>query len=276
MKKMMLGLTAAFCVAVTFADGVESANIVGYAQQTANATRNTMMTPNFLNINSATGCKLSDLSVTGYDAPEYIEEDDYYEGGCAGGEFILQFLNNNGSVAARYYWIDDGDNTAGWYASGVAEAIEGGAASVTIPAGTAAWTIGTGKKLVSAGAVNTSDVAFTMNATRNTAVGNCMPVDIKLSQFTVTGYDAPEYIEEDDYYEGGCAGGEFILQFLNNNGSVAARYYWIDDGDNVAGWYASGVAEAIKDGASSVNVPAGKGAWVIGSGKTLNIPAPEL
>ena len=30
MKKMMLGLAASLCVAVTFADGVESANVVGY------------------------------------------------------------------------------------------------------------------------------------------------------------------------------------------------------------------------------------------------------
>ena len=29
MKKMMLGLAASLCVAVTFADGVESANVVG-------------------------------------------------------------------------------------------------------------------------------------------------------------------------------------------------------------------------------------------------------
>ena len=122
-------------------------NIVGYAQQTANATRNTMMTPNFLNVNSATGCKLSDLTVTGYDAPEWIEEDEYFEGGCAGGQFVLQFLNNDGSVAGRYYWIDDGDNAAGWYASAVADAIEGGAEAVNIPAGKGAWVIGSGKVL---------------------------------------------------------------------------------------------------------------------------------
>ena len=121
--------------------------MVGYAQQTANATRNTMMTPNFLNVNSATGCKLSDLTVTGYDAPEWIEEDEYFEGGCAGGQFVLQFLNNDGSVAGRYYWIDDGDNAAGWYASAVADAIEGGAEAVNIPAGKGAWVIGSGKVL---------------------------------------------------------------------------------------------------------------------------------
>ena len=105
------------------------------------------MTPNFLNVNSATGCKLSDLSVTGYEPPVWMEEDEYFEGGCAGGEFILQFLNNNGSVAAQYYWIDDGDNTAGWYASMVAGAIEGGAEAVNIPAGKGAWVIGSGKTL---------------------------------------------------------------------------------------------------------------------------------
>ena len=229
-----------------------------------------MMAPNFLNVNSATGCKLSDLSVTGYEPPVWME------GGCQGTDFILQFLNNNGSVADSYYWIDNGEVPAGWYAKGDATPIEGGAASVTIPAGTAAWTIGTGKKLVSAGAVNTSDVAFTMNATRNTAVGNCMPIDLKLSSLTVTGYEPPVWMEEDEYFEGGCQGTDFIVQFLNNNGSVADSYYWIDNGEVSAGWYAKGDATEIVGGATSVTIPAGKGAWVIGTGKTLNIPAPEL
>ncbi len=274
MKKLMTVAATALCASVFANTAVESSNIVGYSQQTANATRNTMMTPNFLNANSATGCKLSDLTVTGYDAPTWVEEDEYFEGGCYAGDFVLQFLNNNGSIAARYYWIDDGETKPGWYGDGGNE-IEGGAASVTIPAGTAAWTIGSGKKLQTAGTVNTADVAFKMNATRNTAVGNCMPVDLKLSQLTVTGYDAPLWIEEDEYFEGGCYAGDFVLQFLKNNGSIDSRYYWIDDGESKAGWYGEG-GNAIEGGAESVSIAAGKGAWVIGSGKTLNIPAPEL
>ncbi len=269
----MFAAAAAFCGTV-FA--LESDNIVGYAQQIANATRNTMITPNFLDINSATGCKLSDLSVTGYEAPVYNEEDECYDNGCAGGDFVLQFLNNNGSIASRYYWIDNGEMNAGWYATLDGAAIEGGAASVTIPAGTAAWTIGSGKTLQSAGAVNKADVAFKMNATRNTAVGNCMPIDLKLSDLTVTGYEAPVYNEEDECYDNGCAGGDFVLQFLNNNGSIASRYYWIDNGEMNAGWYATLDGAAIEGGAASVKISAGKGAWVIGSGKVLNIPAPTL
>ena len=264
-----------YCGTVSFAE-LASQNVVGYAQQTANATRNTMMTPNFLNVNSATGCKLSDLSVTGYDAPVWNEEDECYDNGCQGADFVLQFLNNNGSVAAKYYWLDNGEVAPGWYATGGGVAIEGGAESVNIPAGTAAWVIGTGKKLQVAGQVNMFDVAKKMNATRNTAVGNCMPVDLKLSQLTVTGYDAPTWNEEDECYDNGCQGADFVLQFLNNNGSVATKYYWLDNGEVPPGWYATGGGVTIEGGASSVNISAGKGAWVIGSGKTLNIPAPEL
>ena len=144
MKKLIF---AAAAVAGMGAFALESANVVGYSTQTANATRNTMMAPTFLSVDSATGCKLSDLTVTGYDAPE-LNEDDEFEGGCAGGEFILQFLNNNGTVASRYYWIDDGDSAPGWYATMGAAAIEGGAESVKIPAGKGAWVVGSGKKLV--------------------------------------------------------------------------------------------------------------------------------
>ena len=271
MKKLMIAAVAGVCASVF---GLESANVVGYTTQKANATRNTMMAPTFLSVDSATGCKLSDLTVTGYDAPEWIEDEEYYENGCYAGDFVLQFLNNNGSVAARYYWIDDGDNAAGWYGEG-GRAIEGGAESVSIPAGTAAWTIGTGKTLQSAGAVNTADVEFKMNNTRNTAVGNCMPTEVKLSSLTVTGYDAPEWIEDEEYYENGCYAGDFVLQFLKNDGTVETRYYWIDDGDNAAGWYGEG-GKAIEGGAASVSIPAGKGAWVIGTGKKLVIPAPAL
>ena len=235
-----------------------------------------MMTPTFLNVDSTTGCKLSDLSVTGYNPPVWNEEDEYYEEGCAGGDFILSFLNNDGSFAARYYWIDNGEVSAGWYKDMDGGLIDGGADSVVIPAGTAAWVIGTGKTLQSAGAVNASDVAFKMNDTRNTAVGNCMPVNLKLSDLTVTGYDPPVWNEEDEYYEEGCAGGDFILSFLNNDGSFAARYYWIDNGEVAAGWYKDMDGGLIDGGATSIVIPAGKGAWVIGTGKTLNIPAPAL
>lgn len=239
---------------------------VGYQGQAANATRNTMMAPTFLNVGSETGCTLADLTVTGYDAPEWLEEDEEWEGGCAG-DFILQFLNNNGSVAARYYWVDDGETGPAWCDKNL-EPID--AKAIAIPAGVASWAIGNGMTLQSAGQVNAKDVAMKANATRNTAMGNCMPVDLKLSDLTVSGYDAPEWLEDDEEWEGGCAG-DFILQFLNNNGSVDARYYWVDDGETGPAWCDKNLEPIDAD---SVTIPAGKGAWVIGNGMTLNIPSP--
>lgn len=249
-------------------------NVVGYQGQAANATRNTMMAPTFLNVGSETGCTLADLKVTGYDAPVWDEEEDGYVGGVSGTAFALQFLANNGSVTAKYYWIDDGEIAPGWYASGAGKAIDGGAESVKIPAGIAAWVIGRGMTLQTAGQVNANDVAIKMNATRNTACGNGMPVDLTLADLTVSGYAAPEWDEEEDGYVGGVSGTTFALQFLANNGSVDAKYYWIDDGELTAGWYASGAGKTIEGGAESVKIPAGKGMWIIGRGMILNIPSP--
>lgn len=126
---------------------IESTNVVGYQGNTANATRNTMMAPTFLSVSSTTGCTLADLKVTGYEAPVWNEDDEAYDNGCKGFDFVLQFLNANGSVASKYYWLDNGEVAAGWYATSGGDAIEGGAASVKIPAGKGAWVIGTGKTL---------------------------------------------------------------------------------------------------------------------------------
>ena len=127
--------------------------------------------------------------------------------------------------------------------------------------------------LQSAGAVNKLDVALPMNATRNTAAGNCMPIDLTLARLTVSGYDAPEWNEDDEEFEGGCSHGDFILNFLNPNGSNAARYYWVDDGETGPAWCNN---SGTPIDATKVELPAGKGAWILGSGMTLNIPAPEL
>ena len=273
MKKLMI---AAVALTGLSAFALTSQNVVGYQGNTANATRNTMMAPTFLSVNSETGCTLADLTVTGYDAPVWDEEEGEYVDGCSGGDFILRFLNNDGSVAGAYYWIDDGETTPGWYANAGGKAITGGASGVEIPAGVAAWVNGKGMTLQSAGAVNKEDVAYTMNGTRNTATGNCMPVDLTLAQLTVSGYTAPVWDEEEGEYVDGCSGGDFILRFLNNDGSVAGAYYWIDDGETTPGWYANAGGKAITGGAASVEIPAGKGMWVNGKGMTLNIPAPEL
>ena len=268
MKKLMFAAVAVLGLSAFAA--IESSNVVGYQSIAANAKRYTMMAPTFIAVGSEAGCTLANLKVVGYEPAELVDEE--WEGGCTGGDFVINFLQNTGVAEASYYWIDDGETGPGWFASAGGAAIPGGAGSVSVPAGFSVWTKGTGLALQTSGAVNKNDVEFTTNAKRYTALGNGTPVQLTLNDLTVTGYDAAELVDEE--WEGGCTGGDFVVNFLQNTGVAEASYYWIDDGETGPGWFASAGGAAIPGGASSVQVPAGKGMWVKGSGLKLNIPAP--
>jgi len=235
-----------------------------------------MLSPAFATVSATDGsATLADLSVTGYEAP-YQDEEEEWDGGTAG-EFRLRLLNADGSTAAMYYWVDNGEVAAGWYANNIgSKAIAGGASSVKILAGRGAWCSTKGYKLQSAGAVNEEDVAFETNSGSGyTACGNATPITQTLDKLYVTGYSAP-YQDEEEEWDGGTAG-EFRLRLLNSDGSTAATYYWVDNGEVAAGWYANNIgSKAIEGGAASVSLVPGKGMWCSGKGYTLNIPAPEL
>ena len=110
-----------------------------------------MIAPTFLQVSSTTGCTLADLTVSGYEKQAWNDDDEDYAGGVTGGSFVLMFLSATGTAEARYYWIEQEAEkgiVAGWYADANGGAINGGAASVAIPAGQALWIIGKGLDLV--------------------------------------------------------------------------------------------------------------------------------
>jgi hypothetical protein len=88
---------------------------------------------------------LADLTVTGYSAPVFDEEEEEWTGGCAG-RFYLQFLDAYGQTSATYRWYDNGEKAAGWYTA-TGAAITGGASSVKIKAGQGVWIQGAGYTL---------------------------------------------------------------------------------------------------------------------------------
>lgn len=90
---------------------------------------------------------LGKLYVNGYSPMHYDEGEEDYVGGVQGGTFVLRLLGPTGAAEATYYWIDFGVVTANWYASSTGDAIAGGAASVSIPAGKGLWITGGGNKL---------------------------------------------------------------------------------------------------------------------------------
>ena len=257
-----------------FAGVFAKTSIVGYQNQDTTLSGAKMMSPTFIAVTAEKSCTLADLTVTGYDAPVYDPEMGDTEGGCLG-DFVVQFLNGNGTTKASYRWIDDGNELLGWYADRTGKPIEGGASSVEINAGDSLWTIGKGMTLVSAGAVLTSDIRYKTPLTGAVALGNATPVDITLNKLVVSGYDTPVYDPEMGDTEGGCLG-DFVVQFLNPNGTTKATYRWIDDGNENLGWYADRTGTPIEGGASSISIPTGQGMWIIGKGYELTIPAPEL
>ena len=96
-----------------------------------------------------------------------------------------------------------------------------------------------------------------------------------LADLTVTGYDAPVYDPVMEETKGGCLG-DFVVQFLNPNGTQKVAYRWIDDDNGHLGWYADSTGTPIEGGASSVSISSGQGMWIIGNGYSLRIPAPAL
>ena len=254
------------CATVGF--GLESANVVGYQNLDSNASGFTMMAPTFLNVSFSEKCTLADLSVTGYSAPVKNETTGRWSGGTKG-QFNLQFLTTQGKTEVTYRWYDDGTKL-GWYDSKGTTKID--AETVDVVAGKAVWCQANGLKLVTAGAVNTADIAFQSQASGFTAMGNPFPVDLTLADLSVSGYSAPVKNETTGRWSGGTKG-QFNLQFLTNQGKTEVTYRWYDDGTKL-GWYDSKGTTKI-DG-STVSIPAGKGLWCQGNGLVLNIPAPEL
>ena len=233
-----------------------------------------MVVPTFLNVGESNKVSLADLKVTGYKAPSKNAKGKWVDG-CQAYKFIVTKLKNDGTTEADYHWLDTGTVGPGWFASSSGAAIEGGASSVKFDASTGFWISGSAYKLVPAGAVNPFDVAFKTDVSGKSAVGNSMPIDLKLSDLVVTGYKAPSKNAKGKWVDG-CQAYKFIATKLKNDGTTEADYHWLDTGTVGPGWFASSAGAAIEGGADNVIIPAGQGLWVSGSGYTLVVPAPEL
>ena len=104
-----------------------------------------------------------------------------------------------------------------------------------------------------------------------------------MSDLTVTGYKAPwwDTSGKRPVNKDGCVGAKFSIQFLTTQGLAEKAYYWLDYMTGAEtkvgpGWFANTDGTPIEEGADKVEIKAGKGLWVSGSGLSLIVPAPEL
>ena len=264
--------------------------VVGYQELDTEASGFKMVTPTFLKVNESNKVTLAELKVSGYTPPTWEKVGKVFVnvGGCAGQTFVMQTLTTSGSKDKQYVWLDYMTSATdrvgpGWFADANATPIEGGEGSVQLDAGGSLWISGSGLQLQPSGAVNPFDVEVETAQSGFKAIGNSMPVDLKLSDLTVSGYTPPTWEKVGKVFVnvGGCAGQTFVMQTLTTSGSKDKQYVWLDymtsATDRVGpGWFADANATAIEGGADKVTIPAGYGLWISGSGLTLAIPAPEL
>ena len=264
--------------------------VVGYQELATESSGNVMLAPTFLKVSESNTVTLADLKVTGYNAPwwDTSGKRPTNKDGCTGAKFALSILTTQGTTENMYYWLDymTGADTKigpGWFSSPAGSPIEGGEGSVELAAGKSLWIQGSGLSLQPTGAVNPFDIEFKTADSGNVAVGNCTPVDLKLSDLTVTGYNSPwwDTSGKRPTNKDGCTGAKFALSFLTTQGTTENMYYWLDymtgaDTKVGPGWFASPAGSPIEGGADSIAIPAGKGLWVQGSGLSLIVPAPEL
>ena len=207
MKKLMIA-TAALCAAVG-ANALESANIVGY-QEVEAPTGDSMRCPTFKMVGGA-GYDLTKISVTG---------------GGGSGDICAQIISSAGLWVGEYYWLTvDGmgvDN--GWYKDmfgGEAVAVD----EVVLDQGQAFYIHSDNEdlQLMVSGEVPAGDVGLTF-AAGDGMLGNATPVDVDLTDVTVTG---------------GGGSGDISAQSISSAGLWVGEYYWLTvDGMGVDnGWY---------------------------------------
>ena len=231
------------------ADGISSANVVGYYDVEA-PTGDSMRCPTFKTVGGA-GYDLTTLKVTG---------------GYGIGDIVAQTLSSEtGLWDGEYYWLteDNAGVPTGWYRDGVGDdpVLAG---EVVLTAGQAFFLHSEYEDLalVASGEVPVGDVDLPF-AMGDGMIGNAVPAETDLSAITVTG---------------GYGIGDIVAQSLSSvTGLWDGEYYWLTE-DNAGvptGWYKDGVGdEAVA--ADEVILAAGESLFVHSEYEDLTVTLPAV
>ena len=234
MKKLMMAAAlAAFCGAVQ-ADGITSANTVGYSGTTINADQWYLVGVQFADIAKAIeSADLNSLISTTCAPGEYGDGSDFTMGNAP----MIQVLKPNGSSYDFYYYISDADDGNGNYTA--TEWVDAGGFNLTPEAALALskgfWfksaTVGT---FTCAGQVSAlSEFERTVPAGQFEIVANPFPVALSLNAPVTSGFTPGEYGDGSDFTMGNAP----MIQVLKPNGMSYDFYYYISDADDGNGNY---------------------------------------
>ena len=244
MKKLMIAATlVAFCGAVQ-ADGITSANTVGYQAKTVTAnTRAMRSAATFLLVGeNPTAIKLSDIIQTAGEP----------------GDLTLCTYNDNVTRLSQYIYVSaeaaaEAKIDAGWYildGDGNPD-VEAGVKNVDLPYGQGCVINSSSStaEYTSAGEVDSIKREFTVTANTRKMMGNVLPRDIRLSELKQTVGEP----------------GDLTLCTYDDNVTRTAQYIYVSEEAAAeakidAGWY-------ILDGDGNPDVEAGVKDFTITSGQ---------
>lgn len=241
MNKLLGAVVAgALCSAVY---GIESANIVGYAQADIDMAGLTAGSC-FIPVSGKT-IDLTELKVVGYE--EATE-----------GDVNVQTLDEFGRTVANYAYYDVPGELTGWLDNDDNEVEPG---QVTIQAGEGLWTYTTeeGLAIQSAGQVATDDVAVNLDVA-GLSVVNPTPVAVDLTDCYVSGYEE-------------ATEGDLNVQTLDEFGRTVANYAYYDVPGELTGWLDNDDNE-IEVG--DVVIKPGQGLWSYTSADGLSFVWPGV
>ena len=257
---MVAESAATDCVAVTFADGVESANIVGYSTQEVKANQFYMI-----------GVQLADVAGTGTTAdfnkllsttctPGVIGDGSDLTWGNAP---MIQVLQDNGQAYDFYYYVSDGDDGTFRY-------------DLT------GWVDGYGN-LVGASALQTlskgfwfkSATAGTLTCAGQVSALDTYERDVPGAQFEIVANPYPTALNLNDPVSSGFTPGVIgdgtdltwgnapVIQVLQDNGQAYDFYYYVSDGDDGTFRYdLTGWVDGYGNLVTGTQVPVGAAFWI--------------
>ena len=237
-------VAAALCGTVLVADGIESANVVGYLNKDV-ASKNTIVLNTFLGMQGAQAMKLGDITANSFND----EDGDYdvwdWTGFIPFSDFV-QTMNTSGRFTGKYTfapagyagnaaagWFDFSDTTCATPMNNVSVPFANG---FVLAVGDGAG--GLAPNLTFAGQVK-SDATVVPVANSSMLTGNATPVQITLGQITANSFND----EDGDYdvwdWTGFTPFSDFI-QVMNDSGRFVGKYTYAPAGyagNAEAGWF---------------------------------------
>ena len=242
------------------ADGITSANTVGYSGATITAGQWYMVGVQFSDVGAATEVADFNSFISTTCTPgEYGDGSD----GTMGNAPMIQVLQANGQNYSYYYYISDADDGNGNYtATAWVDELGFNLDADDVQA----LSKGFWFKSESSGSLTCAgQVSALSSFTRNVPAGqfeivaNPYPVALSLNAPTTSGFTPGEYGDGSD----GTMGNAPMIQVLQPNGQNYSYYYYISDADDGNGNYtATEWVDELGFNLTGTQVPVGAAFWI--------------